>query len=95
MHAVYPQTVFKAIIENDSIDIGDKLEIFANYDGEISKTELLNTALLLEPNIKELSTKDEVTIDIAKVSPLIRCLKNKGLIFLREFKNVAKIRRKF
>ena len=95
VHAVYPQTVFKAIIENDSIDIGDKLEIFANYDGEISKTELLNTALLLEPNIKELSTKDEVTIDIAEVSPLIRCLKNKGLIFLREFKNVAKIRRKF
>ena len=93
-HVVYPHAVFKAIIENNSIDISDKLKIITNYDSEVSKAELLNTVLLLDPKIQSLRNKDEITVYITEVSPLIRCLNNKGLIFLREYKNVAKIRRK-
>lgn len=94
-NAVYPQTVFNAIIKNGTVDIEDKLKIIANYNGEITKVELLKTVILIEPKIQDLATKDEITIDITEVSPFIRCLKNKGIISVTEYKKVAKIRKNF
>ena len=94
-HAVYPKTVFKAIINANTINIDDKLKIISNYNGEISKSELLNIVLPLETKIQDLPSKDELTIDISGVSPLIRCLKNKGVIFVTEYKKIAKIRKNF
>lgn len=94
-HAVYPKTVFKAIINVSAINIDDKLKIISNYNGGISKSELLNIVLPLDSNIQDLATKNEITIDITDVSPLIHCLKNKGIISVTEYKKVAKIRKNF
>lgn len=94
-HAVYPKTVFKAIINAITINIDDKLKIISNYNGEISKSELLNIVLPLDPNIQDLITKDEIRINITDVSPLICCLKNKGIISVTKYIKVAKIRKIF
>lgn len=94
-HAVYPKTVFKAIINAITINIDDKLKIISNYNGEISKSELINIVLPLDPNIQDLITKDEIRINITDVSPLICCLKNKGIISVTKYIKVAKIRKIF
>lgn len=94
-NAVYPQIVFNAIVKNSTVDIEDKLKIIANYNGKITRAELLKTVILIEPKIQDLATKDEITIDITNVSPIIRCLQNKGIIFVNEYKKVAKIRKNF
>lgn len=79
----------------NTINIEEKLKIISNYNGEISKSELANIVLPLEPKIQDLTSKDELTIDISDVSSLIRCLKDKGVIFVTEYKKVAKIRKNF
>ena len=69
-YTVYFHIVFKAIIEKNSIDLSDKLKIITNYNGGISKVELLNK-LFLDLKIQSLRNNDEIILYNKEVSPLI------------------------